>query len=101
MARTPGSISKARDGRSCARSTGRLGLSPRVDDRDDGEACAAPKDTLPTIFPGSWINADFYIWIGHADDQRAWSQLADARRALESASGVLPMTVARAPGRKC
>jgi alpha-amylase/alpha-mannosidase (GH57 family) len=60
------------------------------------EACAGPKDTLPSIFPGSWINADFYIWIGHADDQRAWSQLADARRAIDSATGVPPEAMARA-----
>ena len=44
------------------------------------EACAEPRETLPSIFPGSWINGDFYIWIGHADDHRAWSQLVDARR---------------------
>src|SRR5262249_9499725 len=25
------------------------------------------------------------IWIGHADDQRAWGQLADAREALDAA----------------
>jgi hypothetical protein len=37
-----------------------------------------------SIFPGSWINGDFYIWIGHADDHRAWGQLVDARRALEA-----------------
>jgi hypothetical protein len=39
---------------------------------------------LSGIFPGSWINADYYIWIGHADDHRAWGQLADARQALDS-----------------
>ena len=60
------------------------------------EACAMPKDTVPSIFPGSWINADFYIWIGHADDQRAWGQLADARRTLESVTGVAPEALARA-----
>lgn len=48
------------------------------------EACANPKDSLPSIFPGSWINGDFYIWIGHPDDHRAWSQLAEARRAYDS-----------------
>ena len=52
------------------------------------EACGAPRDELASIFPGSWIDANFYIWIGHADDQRAWSQLAEARRALENAAGV-------------
>src|SRR4029079_14257082 len=38
------------------------------------------------IFPGSWIDANFYIWIGHADDQKGWSQLADARAALDVAT---------------
>ena len=54
------------------------------------EACAGPMETLPTIFPGSWINGDFYIWIGHADDHRAWDQLAAARRALDMPSPGLP-----------
>jgi alpha-amylase/alpha-mannosidase (GH57 family) len=49
------------------------------------EACAAPGADLPGIFPGSWIDANFYIWIGHADDQKAWSQLAEARAALDTA----------------
>ncbi|MEQ1759898.1 MAG: glycoside hydrolase family 57 protein [Vicinamibacterales bacterium] len=49
------------------------------------EACATPAASLPSIFPGSWINGDFYIWIGHPDDHRAWSQLGEARAALESA----------------
>ena len=46
------------------------------------EGCAKPRQELPSIFPGSWIDANFYIWIGHPDDQRGWSQLADAREAL-------------------
>ena len=54
------------------------------------EACAPAQHTLPSIFPGSWINGDFYIWIGHADDHRAWGQLADARRALSSPPSGLP-----------
>jgi hypothetical protein len=66
----------------------RLASHPELKTVTMGEACTAPKDTLPSIFPGSWINADFYIWIGHPDDHRGWSQLADARRALDSASGV-------------
>lgn len=32
------------------------------------EACATATEPLPSIFPGSWINSDFYIWIGHPDD---------------------------------
>ncbi len=48
------------------------------------EAVQAPATPLSGVFPGSWINSDFYIWIGHADDHRAWGQLADARQALEA-----------------
>jgi alpha-amylase/alpha-mannosidase (GH57 family) len=60
------------------------------------EACAAPGPELTTIFPGSWIDANFYIWIGHADDQRAWSQLADARQALDAQLDVDPQGLAQA-----
>jgi hypothetical protein len=52
---------------------------------------------LHGIFPGSWIDANFYIWIGHADDQLAWSQVAEAREALERAApGLEPATLAKA-----
>jgi len=74
----------------------RLGSDPALKTVTMAEACGAPRDTMPSIFPGSWINADFYIWIGHADDHRAWSQLADARRVVESAAGVSPDAMARA-----
>ncbi len=43
------------------------------------EAAALPALPLASVHAGSWINADFYIWIGHRDDHRAWSQLAEAR----------------------
>jgi hypothetical protein len=49
------------------------------------EGCAGAVRELAGIFPGSWIDGNFYIWIGHADDQKAWSQLADARAALNHA----------------
>lgn len=69
---------------------GRLDNHPELRTVTMAEACASARESLPSVFPGSWINADFYIWIGHADDQRAWSQLADARRALEIAAAGLP-----------
>jgi len=50
------------------------------------EACAKPERELAGIFPGSWIDANFYIWIGHQDDQKGWSQLADAREALDTST---------------
>ena len=54
------------------------------------EACTRASESLVSIFPGSWINSDFYIWIGHPDDHRAWSQLADARRALDAPPAGIP-----------
>jgi len=60
------------------------------------EAAAAPATPLRSVHAGSWINADFYIWIGHRDDHRAWSQLADARDAYDQSAGVEPGLRARA-----
>jgi alpha-amylase/alpha-mannosidase (GH57 family) len=62
----------------------RLAAHPDLRTVTMSEGCAAPSERLDTIFPGSWIDANFYIWIGHADDQRGWSQLADARLALDT-----------------
>jgi len=45
----------------------------------------APAAELPRVFAGSWINADFSVWIGHADDRRAWELLGEARDALARA----------------
>jgi alpha-amylase/alpha-mannosidase (GH57 family) len=65
---------------------GRLVRHPELKTVTMAEACAGAKQELTSIFPGSWIDANFYIWIGHQDDQRGWSQLADARAALERTS---------------
>ena len=62
----------------------RLGETPGLTTVTMSEACERSGPTLPSIFPGSWINGDFYVWIGHRDDHRAWSQLVDARRALNN-----------------
>jgi alpha-amylase/alpha-mannosidase (GH57 family) len=37
---------------------------------------------LPYLFAGSWINHDFRVWIGHAEDNKAWDLLSAARNAL-------------------
>ena len=63
---------------------GALAAHPELKTVTMSEAVQAPSSPLSGIFPGSWINADFYVWIGHADDHRAWGQLADARQALEA-----------------
>jgi alpha-amylase/alpha-mannosidase (GH57 family) len=42
---------------------------------------------LPSLVPGSWINANFNVWIGAPEDNRAWDYLYHAREfyALNSA----------------
>lgn len=45
------------------------------------EALAAvPATPLTRLAPGSWINADFCIWIGHPEENTAWEWLERARR---------------------
>jgi len=56
------------------------------------EAAAGPAAPLASIFPGSWINGDFYIWIGHRDDHRAWDQLSEARAMFDERSSLVPGT---------
>ncbi len=52
------------------------------------EAIAAAGDVPMTagIFPASWINANFDVWIGHAEDVAAWELLWDARDAYSKAA---------------
>ena len=64
----------------------RLADHPELRTVTMAEGCVGASQSLPGIFPGSWIDANFYIWIGHADDQKGWSQLADARAAIELAT---------------
>jgi alpha-amylase/alpha-mannosidase (GH57 family) len=45
-------------------------------------AQAPPTAVLPELHSGSWIDADYHIWIGHPEKNRAWELLARARREL-------------------
>jgi alpha-amylase/alpha-mannosidase (GH57 family) len=40
-------------------------------------------DTLDSITPGSWINQNFNIWIGHKEDHRAWEMILAAKKAID------------------
>jgi alpha-amylase/alpha-mannosidase (GH57 family) len=53
----------------------------------DALARIAP-EPLTHIFPGSWINANFDVWIGAEEDNKSWRLLLDARRAIDSAANV-------------
>jgi alpha-amylase/alpha-mannosidase (GH57 family) len=52
------------------------------------EAIHAAPDVPTTggIFPASWINANFDVWIGSAEDVAAWELLWDAREAYAYAA---------------
>jgi alpha-amylase/alpha-mannosidase (GH57 family) len=47
-----------------------------------------PSDPLDHIFPGSWIYANFDVWIGAEEDNKAWRLLLDARKAYDLAQNV-------------
>ncbi len=64
------------------------------------EAIAAAGD-IPTnagIFPASWINANFDVWIGHSEDVAAWELLWDAREAYGRAAAARQKGREGAPG---
>ena len=46
------------------------------------------QEPLGGIFPGSWIDANFDVWIGAEEDNQAWTQLLRARETFDSASAV-------------
>ncbi|MGH9376141.1 MAG: hypothetical protein ACRD1J_08250, partial [Terriglobia bacterium] len=51
---------------------------------------------LPRLTPGSWINANFNVWIGDEEDNRAWDLLSNARdyfAANSSNPGIAPENV--------
>ncbi len=43
-------------------------------------------DKLANLFPGSWIQHNFGIWIGHPECNRAWDLLDQTRRHLQEAT---------------
>ena len=66
-------------------------LYQRISDAPDIEAVtvseamgANPAHDIGHIFPGSWINANFDVWIGAEEDNLAWQMLLRAREAYET-----------------
>jgi alpha-amylase/alpha-mannosidase (GH57 family) len=58
-----------------------------------------PKDHLPTLFAGSWINHNFAIWVGHDEDNTAWDHIHRTREHLVAKAShplVTPEQVQRA-----
>ena len=53
------------------------------------EAIAGQREfaELPSLQPGSWINANFNVWIGSEEDNRSWEHLDAAREFYAENSG--------------
>jgi alpha-amylase/alpha-mannosidase (GH57 family) len=53
------------------------------------EAIARHKDfgRLTALVPGSWINANFNVWIGALEDNKSWDYLYHARKFYSQAAG--------------
>jgi len=62
--------------------------SPELEAVTVSEAAERHRDPprLNSLVPGSWINANFNVWIGAPEDNRAWDDLSDARSFYEQGS---------------
>ncbi len=59
---------------------GRIAADPDLKAVTASEALKVTEQgTLTHIVPGSWINANYDVWIGAEEDNRAWDLLSEAR----------------------
>ncbi len=58
-----------------------LAADPQIETLTVSEAIAKHERfaNLPALVPGSWINANFNIWIGAPEDNKSWEHLSAAR----------------------
>jgi alpha-amylase/alpha-mannosidase (GH57 family) len=67
----------------------RISEDPEMEALTVSEALAKfQAQPLQGIFPGSWINANFDVWIGAEEDNQAWEYLLAARQAYDAAKDV-------------
>ncbi len=66
---------------------GRVAQDPEIEAVTATEALAvASPGRLSHVVPGSWIDANFDVWIGAEEDNRAWDALSEARDFYERKS---------------
>jgi len=65
---------------------GTLSAHPELRTLKMSDAAARSPRPLNGLFPGSWIDGNFFIWIGHGDDLRGWRQLREARQIFDRAT---------------
>ena len=82
-ARMPGSTIRTRAANFCGASMMRCRCDAQIEPVTISEAIARHREAnfgqLNRLVPGSWINANFNVWIGAPEDNRAWDLLAEAR----------------------
>jgi alpha-amylase/alpha-mannosidase (GH57 family) len=63
----------------------RLSSHPKIETTTPSEYLARfpATEKLAKIPPGSWIDGNFRIWIGHPEDNAAWGLVAETRDALK------------------
>jgi len=67
----------------------RISEDPNLEALTISEALARSEPRrIGGVVPGSWINANFDIWIGAEEDNLAWEFLLDARRAFDEAHDI-------------
>ncbi len=49
-----------------------------------------PQEAITNLYTGSWINANFDIWIGHEEENRAWELLARTRSIIDDPNAISP-----------
>jgi alpha-amylase/alpha-mannosidase (GH57 family) len=65
----------------------RIGEDPNLQALTVSEALAQFEPRrIDGVAPGSWINANFDVWIGAEEDNVAWEYLLEARRAFDDAA---------------
>ncbi len=69
-----------------------LSRDPELEAVTISEAIAKQKTFSPLtqLVPGSWINANFNVWIGSPEDNRSWDFLSQARDFYSAASPSAP-----------
>jgi hypothetical protein len=65
----------------------RIAADPQIGALTMSEALAkVDAQPLGQVFPGSWIGANFDVWIGAEEDNRAWEYLLRARHTYDQAA---------------
>ena len=65
-----------------------LQKNPGMEAATVSEAITRHKNATPlkSLVPGSWINANFFVWIGAPEDNKAWDYLYQARNFYSQAA---------------